>query len=220
MGRPTKQIEGQQSARDRIIAAAEELFASKGFHGASLREIARKAGINVNVVSYHFAEREDLYDAVVDVRAAQLNHVRTESLDALEHRYSPDPIPVPEIISSLIHPFIAFRAQDPIGWGRWIQLLGREIGTPLFTRAMGRNLSTVLRRYLHCLHRSVPNAERNDLLFVLELATQAMVLGAEYDPHAIMPGSYQENSVDHERAEERIVRSLSAAAVAFAKSPG
>src|SRR3546814_7437860 len=50
--------EGKQSARERIITAAEELFAGKGMHGASLREISRKAGINVNLISYYFSEQE------------------------------------------------------------------------------------------------------------------------------------------------------------------
>jgi AcrR family transcriptional regulator len=211
---PKDDADKKQSARNRIMAAAEDLFAAKGLHGASLREIARKAEINVNLISYYFAEKEDLYDAVVDTRAAQLNDARAISLDALEDRYSPEPVPVAEIIHSLIHPFFALRAKDPSGWDNWILLLDRETGTELFSRAMARNLAVVLRRYLYCLHRSVPNADRADLLFVLELATRAMVLGSEWDMSAIVP---DENlgKAHYDQAENRIVRTLSAAALSF-----
>lgn len=208
----------KQSARDRIITAAEELFATKGLHGTSLREIARTAAINVNLISYYFAEKEDLYDAVVDARAALLNDARAISLDALEHRYSPEPVPVPEIIRSLIHPFFALRGEDPAGWDYWVHLLDRETGTDLFTNAMARNLSVVLRRYLYCLHRSVPNADRVDLLFVLELTTRAMVMGSEWDMQAIVPDHATEMFLDDKAVEERIVRSMSAAALSFNKS--
>lgn len=202
-------------ARAKIIAAAETLFAKKGLHGTPLREIARMADINVNLISYYFAEKEELFDAVVDVRATLLNDARSANLDALEDRYSPEPVPVPEILRSLVRPFFDLRARDPEGWDNWIQLLDRETGTELFNRAMARNLSVVLRRFLYCLHRSVPNADRGDLLFVLELATRAMVLGSEWDMARIVP-----EEAAHDQAEDRIVRTLSAAAIAFNGNSG
>src|SRR3546814_948017 len=58
------------------------------------------------------------------------------------------------IFRSLIHPYFEFRAKDPVGWDYWIQLLQKENGTELYDRAINRNLSIVLRRYLNCLHRS------------------------------------------------------------------
>lgn len=204
--------DAKQSTRDRIVMAAEELFATKGVHGASLREIARKADINVNLISYYFSEKEELYDAVVDARATLLNNARSISLDALEAQYSPEPVPVPEIIRSLVHPYFEFRANDPAGWDYWIQLLQKETGTELFDRAISRNLSVVLRRYLNCLHRSVPDADRFDLLFVLKLSTRAMVLGSEWDLGEIMP--VPEPGAD-DRTEDRIVRAMAAAALSF-----
>lgn len=215
---PRPAADKKRNAREKIIAAAEELFARKGLHGAPLREIARAAEINVNLISYYFAEKEDLYDAVVDARATLLNDARAQSLDALEDRYSPGPVPVAEIIHSLVHPFFEFRARDPRGWDNWIQLLDRETATDLFNRAMARNLSVVLRRYLFCLHRAVPHADRADLLFLLELATRAMVLGSEWDMATIVPDALTDTSA-YDQAEDRIVRTLSAAALSFNVAP-
>ncbi len=200
--------------RDRIIAAAEELFAKKGLHGAPLREIARTAGINVNLVSYYFPDKEDLFNAVVDLRAVQLNNMRERLLDDLDEAYTPNSAPVEKIIHSLIHPFFALRATDVEGWSNWTQLLNRETSTEVWTRAMARDLGPVLRRYLYTLHRVLPSAQKADILFILELATRAMVLAAEVDMTAILPDAVAAEWTDDE-IESRIVRSLTAAATAF-----
>ncbi|MCX8071946.1 MAG: TetR/AcrR family transcriptional regulator [Candidatus Binatia bacterium] len=56
--------EEPQSTKARILAAAEEVFAAKGFAGASTREIADKAGVNISSLHYHWESKETLYFAV------------------------------------------------------------------------------------------------------------------------------------------------------------
>src|SRR5436190_22405971 len=45
----------------RLIEAAEEVFAEKGFKSATIREIVEKAGANIAAVNYHFGDKEQLY---------------------------------------------------------------------------------------------------------------------------------------------------------------
>ena len=61
-----------QRARDRILAAAEELLARSGFHGTSTRDIAAAARIPHATAVYHFARKEQLYAAVLEHIAAEL----------------------------------------------------------------------------------------------------------------------------------------------------
>jgi AcrR family transcriptional regulator len=51
----------QDDARARLIDAAIELFAKKGYEGTSVRDLATAAGVNVAAVSYHFGSKDDLY---------------------------------------------------------------------------------------------------------------------------------------------------------------
>lgn len=47
--------------RDRILDEAEELFAHKGFHAVSVREITKAASCNLAAVNYHFGNKQNLY---------------------------------------------------------------------------------------------------------------------------------------------------------------
>lgn len=52
------------STKARILEAAEEVFATSGFEGASTREIAARAGVNISSLHYHWESKETLYFAV------------------------------------------------------------------------------------------------------------------------------------------------------------
>ena len=62
-----------------IIETAERLFARKGFDGASVRDIAEEAGINVAMISYYFGSKEKLMEAIFEVKIGKVQ-VRVEEL--------------------------------------------------------------------------------------------------------------------------------------------
>ncbi|MGZ3768890.1 MAG: TetR/AcrR family transcriptional regulator [Bdellovibrio sp.] len=51
--------------RQKIMEAAVVLFAMEGLHGTSTREIAKKSGMNLSLISYYFGGKEGLYKAVM-----------------------------------------------------------------------------------------------------------------------------------------------------------
>lgn len=60
--------EGEKSpptTRDRILAAARELFAARGFKGTTTAAIARQAGVNEALIFRHFPAKTDLYAAIL-----------------------------------------------------------------------------------------------------------------------------------------------------------
>ena len=64
----------------RILDAAEAVFAERGFDAASLREIARRAGIQQPGLYNHFASKRDLYAAVLDRALVPMADAMTECL--------------------------------------------------------------------------------------------------------------------------------------------
>ena len=62
-----------------IIETAEKLFADKGYKGTSVRDIAEEAGINVAMISYYFGSKEQLMEAIFEIRIGTVQ-MRIEDL--------------------------------------------------------------------------------------------------------------------------------------------
>jgi AcrR family transcriptional regulator len=58
--------------REVILAAAEEVFAARGYHGASLDEIAHTAGISKALIYEHFASKRDLHASLLHAHVAEI----------------------------------------------------------------------------------------------------------------------------------------------------
>lgn len=73
-------------ARETILEAAEALLVTRGFHGASVRDVAAAARLPLATVVYHFARKEQLYAAVLDAIGGEL----IDRLDALDRLLGTD----------------------------------------------------------------------------------------------------------------------------------
>jgi AcrR family transcriptional regulator len=72
----------QERPRQRLLEAAERLFAAKGIDGVSLAELTRTAGLgNTGAVHHYFGGREELLQAIVDQHRADLDARREQLLD-------------------------------------------------------------------------------------------------------------------------------------------
>jgi len=63
------------ATRERILEAALEIFAERGFEGAKTREIAARAATNLGLIKYYFDSKEKLWRAAVDRVFASLAEV-------------------------------------------------------------------------------------------------------------------------------------------------
>lgn len=69
--------------RDKLIRAAEELFAAQGVDGAQLRDVVALAGqANPSAVQYHFGSRTGLLDAVMSGRQTRTEQVLAPLFDS------------------------------------------------------------------------------------------------------------------------------------------
>jgi AcrR family transcriptional regulator len=72
--------------RGAIVAAAERLYADRGFGDVTLRDIVAEANVNLAAVNYHFGSKDELIAELFVTRSLALNRERLRELRAAEER--------------------------------------------------------------------------------------------------------------------------------------
>lgn len=99
--------EKMPDARDRILAAAQNLFAMRGFEGVSTTQIAKVAGITQPLIHYHFKNKEALWKATV---ARLFSRLQDEYLAVVSRLPRHDS---QRFLTDAIRHYIAFSAKYP-----------------------------------------------------------------------------------------------------------
>jgi len=95
------------ATRERILAAALDLFTELSFEGATTREIAARAGVTQPLLNYHFSSKDELWRAAADGLFEQLDRALTARADGLR---GVDEVTVARL---LVREFITFSATHP-----------------------------------------------------------------------------------------------------------
>lgn len=72
MATRSRREERKQETRAELVAAAARVFARRGFHGASMDQIAEEAGYSTGAIYWHFQGKDDLFLAVYEAFVADL----------------------------------------------------------------------------------------------------------------------------------------------------
>jgi len=111
------------STKNKILDAAELLFADKGFNGTSLREITSLGEVNLAAVNYHFGSKKELIKAVMSRYMNELSPRLESVLNALcQEDAQPSLI---EVFSAFIEPLLYLNTFKENGTSTFLQLLGR-----------------------------------------------------------------------------------------------
>jgi AcrR family transcriptional regulator len=107
----------------RLLEAAGEVFAERGFRQATVREICRRAHANVAAINYHFHDKQGLYEAVLKY-----------ALCRVRNKYPTGHGPItPANVEQELHEMIAARLHAVLDLGRtaWhSKLMSREMIEP------------------------------------------------------------------------------------------
>jgi len=85
LARPRK-TERDFEITEKVIDAAEKLFAKQGFVGTSLKQIAEKAGIQAPSLLYHFGSKEVLYEHVLERFYDEIDDMLFVDADEADHQ--------------------------------------------------------------------------------------------------------------------------------------
>jgi AcrR family transcriptional regulator len=77
---PRHKERAREASIERILDAAEQLFAEFGYHGFTLKDVAARIGVSSTLIHYHFNGRESLFEAVWARRAPVSSRNRLEAM--------------------------------------------------------------------------------------------------------------------------------------------
>jgi AcrR family transcriptional regulator len=160
--------------KERILDAAERLFAANGFAGTSLRAITREAGVNLAAVHYHYGTKKDLLRAVLSRIVVPVNRERLEMLERAEAR---EDLPTVEgILEAYLAP--GLRAVQDLGERGIVitRFLGRSYTEPteLVQALVREQFEDVGQRFTEALSRALPNLPEAELYWRFKLVVGVM----------------------------------------------
>jgi AcrR family transcriptional regulator len=167
----------QSESKRRLLDAAEQLFADKGFEVVSVRDITQLAEANVAAVNYHFGSRDGLIALVVTRYITPVNEERLVRLEALERKWSGKAVPLEEIIDALVRPLAGIVQKSELSERLFCKLMGRIFslqgnGFPEAVETQMRHLSD---RFIRSFTKSLPSVSQEELIWRTHFVIGSMI---------------------------------------------
>ena len=160
------------STKDRILYAAEALFAQQGFAATSLRQVTGRADVNIAAVNYHFGSKENLVNEVFRRRMDTMSEQRLAALDA-SRRDAPGQLE--PILAAFVEPALAM-AQDRHGGADFIRVIARAYAesNASLRKFLSDRYGHVLREFAKAIAECVPDLGKETLYFRLDFLAGAL----------------------------------------------
>ncbi|GHF26999.1 TetR family transcriptional regulator [Kordiimonas sediminis] len=163
--------------KDKILDAAEKLFADHGFDGVTLRQIADEAGVDLALASYHFGNKLGLFDAALTRRAEFMNKVRLDVLNKCIEESGPQGPDIETLMEISIRPVLDPDMPLTDGWRNYLRLVAYVNNSGQWGRdAMTKYFEPVLKAYLEAWKRALPKAKDEDLYWCYHFFSGALTL--------------------------------------------
>jgi AcrR family transcriptional regulator len=152
--------------RERLLDAAEELIAAKGYGRTSLRDVTSAAGANLAAVNYHFGSKAGLAEAVLKRHMVPLNEQRLALLDeelaaARKEQRLPD---VDTLVRILMGPVLRHIRTEAHGQ-RFVRIFSRLHTDPDETlrNLVMQNIQKILNPFFKAFSQALPHLPRSIL---------------------------------------------------------
>ena len=198
------------NTKERILTAAEALFAQRGFEGASLRQLTAAAGVNLAAVNYHFGSKDNLVEEVFKRRLDQLNARR---MAALRQIAGQPETTLEDLLGAFIRPALDLSHEG--GGGLFMRVLARAFAEhdDSLRKFLSDNYGHVLREFAGAFARLLPHLGKEELYWRLDFITGALTHSmADFGPMK-RRGTVSE-AAHRERAAEHLIRFAAAGLLA------
>ncbi|MBD9537254.1 TetR/AcrR family transcriptional regulator [Stenotrophomonas sp. ATCM1_4] len=204
------------STKDRILGAAEELFAQHGFAGTSLRQVTSHADVNIAAVNYHFGSKENLVNEVFRRRMDEMTAAR---LGQLEQARSSQPGDLRAVLAAFVEPALAL-AQDRQSGGAFVRVIARAYAekNDNLRKFLSDHYGHVLREFGKAIGACVPGLSKEELYWRLDFLAGALTyamadFGLIKRPHNISEAAHRS------KAAQELIHFAEAGFRASARTP-
>ena len=191
------------STKDRILHAAEELFAQQGFASTSLRQVTSRADVNIAAVNYHFGSKDNL---VNEVFRRRMDEMSVERLKALRQAVQARPGELEPVLAAFVEPALAM-AQDRHGGGAFIRVIARAYAesNDSLRKFLSDQYGHVPRDFAKAIDGCVPGLGKEELYRRLDFLSGALTY-AMADFGLIKRPAGVSEATHRERAAKALVR--------------
>jgi len=163
-----------KDTRSRILDTAEELFSEQGFDRVSIRDITKKARVNLAAINYHFGSKEDLIAAIFEREFVPVNEARLAALGAVQSGKK-DPR-LEDILEAFIRPTVRCSIGKPKGGKAFSRLFGRCLSepSPEIETLLKRQFEPLVERMDAALMKALPQLTRSEIFWCMKFTFGAL----------------------------------------------
>lgn len=162
----------KRDTRKLILDAAEALFSERNFEAVPVREIMKKAGIQLALASYYFESKQMLFEEVIARRAELLNQRRRDALRAVQQQGSAS---VEQILEAFTRPYVEFCKGTEPGWHHYSRLIAQIADSGQWLPLIERHFNATALLFLDALCDALPLVPRDRVLRAFVFSIQLMV---------------------------------------------
>ncbi|HEY9719127.1 MAG TPA: TetR/AcrR family transcriptional regulator [Trichormus sp.] len=164
-------VRNSAATKQQILDVAERHFANYGFAGTSLRGIIKDAEVNVAAVAYHFGNKEDLFDAVVERFAAPVVTEQLRQLNSVAESRD-----LKQVLDAFYLPPLKL-IKSKTKSGQTLALFLGRLQTepqPIFSR-VDKHFADCRNRFINAFRLCMPDATEADLQWNFEFMLSLIV---------------------------------------------
>lgn len=156
--------------RSAILAAAERLYADRGFADVTLRDIVAEANVNLAAVNYHFGSKDELIAELFVTRSIATNRERLRELRAAEEEGG-GRAPIDEILRALVGPTLrgCLGPSNQRSAAARFMIRASIESVPPIRRIKNREIDH-LRKFVAAMRRALPDRDEVEIYWGLHFA--------------------------------------------------
>jgi AcrR family transcriptional regulator len=159
--------------RDRIIEAANVMFAEHGVEGVSLRELTVRAGVNLAAVHYHFGSKEGVLAELFARSSKPIVEWRLELLGKVRRRRDGRPV-LEDVLDAFLRPALHAGRRQNASFVHLRARLALERGEAT-RRILSESFDESSRQFMDALAAAMPDLRREELNWRFHFLIGAMV---------------------------------------------